>query len=309
MANQELALEHRVIQPLKALALPGPWILALSGGVDSMVLAEILRRWRRALKVQFYVVHVHHGHGESPAQNRFRDKAQALVRTWSAEHGFDFLSNAPEKLDLSSEAQLRSYRLEHMWQHANVVKASHIVFAHHRDDLLETRLLRLIRGTGPQGLRAMSLRTGSKLRPLLECSRAEIEAYAQARELKWIEDPSNQQTKALRNWLRQSWLPQLEQRQQGATVALARSLENMAHSRRVKTPLVGLRRKTMKKASFREQEQLVAAYLHGLGLRNYGQSHVREILKRIDSPRKNLTFEMLGVVFQVTPDLLWASRV
>jgi hypothetical protein len=71
----------------------------------------------------------------------------------------------------------------------------------------------------------------------------------------------------------------------------------------------GVRRDSINEASYREREELVAAYLRGLGLNNYAQAHVREILKRIDTRRKNLTFEMLGVVFEVTPDFLRASRV
>jgi len=317
MANPELAFEHQVIRPLKALKLPRQrWLLAVSGGVDSMVLAEVLYRWRQLLKAELVVAYVHHGSMAEPALKRYRLEAQKSVANWCREKQIRFLTNRPEKIELKTEEQLRLYRQEQLENWAAAEKADLIVFAHHRDDLLETQLLRLIRGTSAVGLRGMRLKSGKKLRPLLNCSRAAIEDYAEFRQLTFKEDPSNRELNSLRNWLRHEWLPQLEQRQKGATRSLARSLVVLANTQggaksedNAHAQLVGLRRKEMKKVSSLERERVVADYLRGLGVRNYGQNHVREILKRIDTRQKNLSFEMLGIVFQVTPDLLWASRV
>lgn len=312
MPNAELAFEHQVIRPLKALkSRPARLLVAVSGGVDSLVLAEVLRRWRRHLRWELTIAHVHHGLGADAKQNRFRNRAQKLVREWALGQNLPFVTNTPEKLELRSESELRDYRMRWLQQWCDQDGA--IAFAHHRDDLLETRLLRLIRGTGESGLKAMRLKSGKKIRPLLACSRAQIENYARARGLKWADDPTNSTSDSLRNWLRHEWIPALERRQAGASRSLARSLENLARSQFVNktamSTLVGLRREEMSKASFAERELLVANYLRGLGVKNYGQSHVREILKRIDTRQKNLTFTMLGVVFRVTQDFLWASRV
>ncbi len=276
-----------------------------------MALAEFARRWSRYFGASFAVAHVHHGLDVPATQRRFRRQAQALVRDWCAGHGIPCFTNVPEKTAARSEAELRAYR--EAWLEKWVAEGAFdaLVFAHHADDLLETRLLRLIRGTGPEGLVGMRLWNGRKLRPLLSVSRGEIETYARARALEWREDPTNSQTHALRNWIRTEWLPRLEERQKGARRSLSRSLSLIArgHARDMSTANVGLRRDLIKSASFSEREILVAQYLRAQGFKDYAQSHVHEILKRIDTRRKNLTFEMLGVVFEVTPDFLRASRV
>lgn len=314
MSNRELAFEHHVVRPLRGLKAEGEtWLLAVSGGVDSLVMAEVLCRWQRLLKVTFHVAHVHHGRNASPSQLRFRDCAQKLTRQWCLAKGVLFKTNEVEDVKLPSEASLRDYRLSWLRRWTEELQVDRIVLAHHADDLLETRMLRLMRGTGPVGLSAMSLSRGRVLRPLLECSRIEIERYARARKIKFVNDPSNRQTNALRNWLRNRWLPELEKRQPGSLKALARSLELLSsHSAEqcdAARPVVRLRREEMKNVSSQQREAMVAAYLRDLGVKNYGRTHVKEILKRIDTRQKNLTFEMLGVVFRVTPDLLWASRV
>jgi len=312
MADRNLAFEHKVIGPLKALG-GGDWLIAVSGGVDSLTLVEVLFRWRRLLKVRLHVAHIHHGTGVHPRQKRYRDRAQKLVKEWCAQREIPFFSNEPESISLKSEADLREYRHEHLRRWRAQSGAVFTVYAHHRDDLLETRVLRLLRGTGTFGLRGMQLRRAGFLRPLLECSRSEIENYARARKIEFCADPSNKKTDSLRNWLRRTWLPALERKQAGAGAALARSLEILAQDAVVESCSPVVRRAEMKGLSLPEREKFLSSYLRGLGLKNYSRRHVRELIKRIDthldtSP-KITTFRMLGVVFQVTPDLLVAKQV
>jgi tRNA(Ile)-lysidine synthase len=316
MSRQDLALEHRILKPFqRRKAFPRRWLLAVSGGVDSMVLAEFTRRWSRYLGVDFAVAHVHHGLAVSASQRKFRSQARSLVERWCVKNGACFLTNPPENAKLRSEDELRRYRESWLQKWLSDLDFEAVVYAHHSDDLLETRLLRLIRGTGPQGLKAMRLWDGKKLRPLLSVSRAEIEAYAKITGLEWCEDPSNSSREPLRNWVRHEWLAQLEKRQKGAVRSLGRSFSLLARARGKKSGKshavanAGVRRKDINSASFSEREMLIAAYLRRLGFKNYAQTHVHEILKRIDTRRKHLKFEMLGVVFEVTPDFLRASRV
>ncbi|NJM10276.1 MAG: hypothetical protein HC883_05295 [Bdellovibrionaceae bacterium] len=98
MAKQDLAFEHKVIRPLQALALPPQaWLVAVSGGVDSMVLCQVLLRWRKLLKGEVHVAHVHHGPSVNIEQGRYRDLAQQTVREWCAGHDIPFYSNKPGK--------------------------------------------------------------------------------------------------------------------------------------------------------------------------------------------------------------------
>jgi tRNA(Ile)-lysidine synthase len=306
VADQVKALEHKVLKRLKMrISANEKWLVAVSGGVDSLVLIELLRRWQKLLKAEFVVAHVHHGLGRSAKQNRYRASAQRVVQEYCSRHALKLLTNAPQKNALKSEAEWRAFRSELLENWRAEEGAVGVIFAHHLDDLLETRLLRLIRGTGRTGLRAMQIQSGKKFRPLLDLARKDIEFYAKARALKFVQDPSNSDADSLRNWLRLEWLPALERRQKGASRALSRSLEILLREPSPPREIdvnVGLRRDSL-------DEETLAEYLHQLGCDNYGRSHVQEILKRIDTRRKNLTFEMLGFVFKVTPDLLMASRV
>jgi tRNA(Ile)-lysidine synthase len=314
MKNRALSLENQVLKPLARYGRSRPLhvLLAVSGGVDSMVMAEILWRWRRYLGWNLSVAHVHHGSGGSSTQKAFRIQARTQVEEFCRERGLRLFTNPVSEAELNSEQDMRDYR--RLWLKAWLAegKFDHVALAHHRDDLLETRLLRLIRGTGAQGLRGMTRRgPGRLLRPLLGLSREQVLDYARLRCLTWVEDPSNQDLEPLRNWLRREWLPALDRRQNGARHALARSLETLAP---VRLPLefgtyVGLRRTSLKKTSPANQREIVARYLRSLGMQGYGRTHVDELLKRLDTLQKNFEFEMLGMTFQANSDFLWASRV
>lgn len=318
MARQDLALEQKILRALKPLKnRPTRLILAVSGGVDSMVMAEILWKWRIGLGVDLAVAHVHHGPTSSLEQRRYRAKAQKFVAQWAKTRQLPFFTNpvmdkgVGEKPASHSEQDLRRWREKWLRQWLTEWGGEALVLAHHQDDLLETRLLRLIRGSGSQGLRSMSILHGDKFRPLLALSSREVRAYARYRSLRWLEDPSNQKLDALRNWVRHEWLPSLEKKRPGAMNALSRSLETLAPEVRDfdLAPFVGLRRELLSHVSDSKQRELVAQYLRALGHFNYEQTHVIEIVKRLSTKRKNVEFEILGLRFQISPDFLWASRV
>ena len=291
-------------------AAPGRrWLVACSGGADSLVLAEVVRRWRPKLCDRLVIAHVHHGPG--PAH---RDQAQELVRRWARAHRLPFVTNRPVTTDVADEAGLRRFRYTHLERWRRRYRADVVVLGHHRDDLIETRLLRLLRGTGPRGLTAMTTRSGPRLRPLLETSRAEVRAYARGRGLVWCEDPSNADPRAgLRAWLRHEWLPALESRSPGAGGALARSLSLIDAARPT-----GSAEPRTPHAIFREEyaartiaarETVVSDYLSALDARDFGRTHVREVVKRLDTRRKEFSFTLLGFNFLVTSQFWWASRV
>jgi tRNA(Ile)-lysidine synthase len=109
-----------------------------------------------------------------------------------------------------------------------------LLLAQHRDDQAETLLFRLLRGAGVRGLAGMPasrpLGRGRLVRPLLQVSRAELEAYARAEGLSWVEDPSNADTQHARNFLRQTILPALQTRWPAASQSIARCAEHLAEA-------------------------------------------------------------------------------
>jgi hypothetical protein len=104
-----------------------------------------------------------------------------------------------------------------------------LLSAHHQDDQAETLLLQLLRGAGPKGLSAMPasvpLGQGTLLRPLLDCGRDDLLAYAREQGLDWLEDPSNADTRLDRNFLRHRLLPELKTRWPATAAVLARSAD------------------------------------------------------------------------------------
>ena len=133
---------------------------------------------------------------------------------------------------VSIEAQAREARYAAMQQ---LMRPGDILLtAHHRDDQAETLLLNLMRGSGVRGLAAMPVirpfAEGWLARPMLEISRAEIEAYALHNKLTWIDDPSNALTDFNRNYLRHEILPLLTQRWPAAAASIADSAGHLAEA-------------------------------------------------------------------------------
>jgi tRNA(Ile)-lysidine synthase len=206
-------LEHA----LERLGLAGRRILvAVSGGVDSTVLAHGLASCRDSHGVEVALGHVHHGLRGAEADGDERAVAE-LARAL----GLDF---AQRRVDPQALREGRSSRDRPTLQEAaralryaalaelcEEQGAACIATAHHADDQLETVLLRLLRGTGPDGLAGIPERSldGRIVRPLLFVARDEIEAYARASGLSWREDSSNAEVRYARNRLRQRWLPGL----------------------------------------------------------------------------------------------------
>lgn len=181
------------------LPTPGRYIIAVSGGVDSMVLLEILSSQQH---LELVVAHVDHGiRGESAADAEF-------VKQAADAYGVKF-----EKIELglgaeASEETARLKRYKFLRQTCKKYQAKGIILAHHQDDVIETVFINIIRGTGWRGL--SSLRSHDELvRPLLEVTKNAIRVYAEAKNIKWHEDSTNTDIKYLRNFVRHTFMPAL----------------------------------------------------------------------------------------------------
>lgn len=176
----------------------GRYILAISGGADSMALLDLMATAATERGYELVVAHVDHGLRPGSASDR------QFVQAAAARYGLTFEYHEA-RLGQGSEATARTAR--HGW--LQKVRASRqsdaIVTAHHQDDLLETSLLNLVRGTGRRGLAPMQ--SGPILRPLLGLSRASLQDYALSRKIDWREDPTNAETTTPRNFLRHKMLP------------------------------------------------------------------------------------------------------
>lgn len=306
-------LTHRVYRLLKSHKIEsGVAIVAVSGGADSMGLLMMLDDIKSALSLDLKVVHVHHGPGKTELD---RSRAQKLVEDESLKLGLSIrVFRSLRKL--SSEAELRAFRRSSLLE-ALGSDRGWIFTGHHLQDLLETRLIRLVRGTGPQGLRAIRVKQGVWVRPWLETSRKEIVKEIENRGLGYWEDPSNRQSEPLRNWIRNDWLPQLDSKRPGSLESLGRSLEMLVlglntENKGVSPVWLGphtLSRGFFHTLSLNEKQQVLAQCLHALQGLNYSSGQIKEILKRLDNPKKEHTFRMRNSLWEVNAEQISVRKV
>ncbi len=191
---------------------PGvPLVVAVSGGPDSTALAHLLHRWAQATATPLALAHYIHAWPPTGAWEAAYAEglAQALGRPFVVGRSSRGLSDRP-----IPEAELRRERMQFLVETVRQVGAQGIALGHHRDDQVETFLLRLLRGSGPYGLAGMRWRQpfqGTFLfRPLLNVPRAVLRRYIHAVGLHAFEDPSNEDVSRLRNWVRHRLLPWME---------------------------------------------------------------------------------------------------
>jgi len=238
--------ELRRVADLAAKALAGVGVpedgdglaAAVSGGADSLALLHALRvlagprRWRLA------VLTVDHGLRPGAAADA------AFVADHAKSLGLParVLTLTPADLEAPQaagpEAAARAARYGALWRAADDLGCQWLATGHTLDDQAETVLLQLLRGTGPDGLAGMPVRSGRLLRPLLAVRRSETRACCTATGLAWREDPTNATDGPLRNRVRHHLLPLLEQLRPGATQTLARTATLAADERTWLEPLV-----------------------------------------------------------------------
>ncbi|GIU34502.1 tRNA lysidine(34) synthetase TilS [Shewanella schlegeliana] len=201
-------------------------VLAYSGGVDSEILAHGLSLFaKQHLEFECLLVHVHHGLSGNADKWAEHCLSQADVYGLSCIVKRVEVKLAPR---VSVEAQARSVRYAALL--SELEPDDLLMTAHHQDDQLETVLLALKRGLGPKGLSAMGKVQGFNqqnwiIRPLLDYSKAEIQAYAKQHDISHIEDESNFDDKYDRNFLRLEVIPALKQRWSAIAATASRSAE------------------------------------------------------------------------------------
>lgn len=199
-------------------------LIGFSGGVDSQVLLLDAYNWAKKhdLVDRLLAIHVHHGISKNA------DFWAAKAKKRAQDLGVEFQLEKV-KLDLNSKMSL-----EHAARDARyAVIAKHLpdngvlLLGQHLNDQVETFLLALKRGSGPTGLSSMTpvsvFENGNIVRPLLNITRPQIEKFAVANNIDWIEDESNQDQHYDRNFLRHNIIPQLTKRWPGWNKAVARS--------------------------------------------------------------------------------------
>jgi tRNA(Ile)-lysidine synthase len=183
----------------------GTYIVAVSGGVDSVALLHMLAKTDSKLIV------AHFDHGIRHNSHEDADFVRQLATNYDLEYEEERADLGPD----ASEDQARKARYKFLMKLTEKYHADAVVTAHHQDDVIETSIINLLRGTGRHGLTSLKSRDGM-IRPLLEVPKSELITYAQSQKLDWHEDQTNLDTKYLRNKVRLEIVPKMtiEQRQE-----------------------------------------------------------------------------------------------
>lgn len=213
--------------------------LAVSGGLDSMVLLQLAHAWARQQDVPLSAFHVHHGlspHADAWLAHCERACAALGVR-------FDARRVEVAKGKSGVEQAARKARYAALGEMCVAHGVPVLLTAHHLDDQAETVLLQLLRGSGPAGLSGMDAanRAAGLLgqpdlvmaRPLLSIARGELEVYAREEGIAWVDDESNSDPRYARNALRHQVMPALAQAFPGFQQRFARSAAHAASAQRL----------------------------------------------------------------------------
>lgn len=260
---------------MKKVDLPsGRYVVAVSGGVDSVVLLDVLSKQK---ELNLIVAHFDHGIRKDSREDR------KFVEKLAQNYGLVF-EYAEGKLGVdTSEARARDARYAFLRTIAHKYKVDAIVTAHHQDDLLETIIINLLRGTGRKGLTSLK-ETNEIKRPLLAKTKQELIEYATKAKLTWHEDPTNLQTNYLRNWVRHNVITKLSESDRKKLLSLHEDLskynpeiDNLLAAY-VKNEVNKLSRQDVVMADHALAKELIAGWLRANNLTNYDQKIIERIV-------------------------------
>lgn len=208
-------LEERVIKNVykhKLIKKDDNIILGLSGGPDSMVLLHILLYVRERISFNLVVAHINHGvRGEEALKDeKFTEKV-------AKELGLDFFSTKADMIGLAKEKNIseeeagREIRYGFFRKLIKELGHGKIAVAHNRNDQAETLLMRIMRGTGIDGLSGMSFKSDDIIRPILDINRWEIEKYVEDNSIETVVDKTNLETIYSRNKVRLELIPYIKE--------------------------------------------------------------------------------------------------
>lgn len=308
MASSRNSLPEHVAAVLSRHVRPGDrLLLALSGGVDSVVLLDVLDRLRGPFEFALSALHVNHGLSRNAPRWAEFCRSLAASRAIPLEVVTVEVRRGPGQ---SLEAAARAAR----YQAYGAQAVEYVVLAHNLDDQAETLLLQLLRGAGLKGLSAMpeirAQKTGDRrqrdtgslvggpqlLRPLLAVPRSAILEYARSRSLVWVEDESNASLAYDRNYLRHAVLPLIEQRFPAYRQTLARTASHLAEAALALAELAEddargavrdgcLDLAAWGKLSLARQKNLLRHYLACQGAPLPSAARLEEILRQLSSAR------------------------
>lgn len=284
------------------------FLIGFSGGADSVFLVHYMKQFIPLENLK--LLHCHHGDSEDE-QGRYRNQAFSFCEIYAKKNGLVLLT-AKAKSALTSEMDCREFRRAEFLRFSQDLNVDWICTGHHMDDLLETRLLKLIRGTSQAGFSAFSAMEKPFLRPLMKISKKDILTELSNIQEEFSEDPSNLNENYLRNWLRHHWLPSLEAKVPGAVNRLGISLDHLANAHLspeldsdfyLRCGYEG-QQSTLDldlyfQLSLEEKKRLIALIFSSKVKQNYSTNSLQEVMKQLDKAKKGHSFVTGGLSWKI----------
>lgn len=204
-------MKNEFLKNLKSYNLEGFGVLlAISGGKDSMTMLDLFNYFKYELKLNLVVCHFNHSLRDDA------DRDEKFVKTQCEKYGLKFYSKKEDVLlysnenKLSTEEGARFLRYKFFDEVKRIENLEYIATAHNKNDLAETVIMRILRGTGINGLIGIQSERGDLIRPILNFSRDEIEKYIEENNIPFVEDKTNFEELYLRNKIRLNLFPILK---------------------------------------------------------------------------------------------------
>lgn len=280
---------------------PGRYVVAVSGGVDSVALLHLLHA---EAGVELVVAHFDHGIRSDSAADRI------FVSNLASKYGLKFEYTEGNLGEKASEATARAARYEFLRSVMKKHDAQAIITAHHQDDVLETAIINILRGTGRKGLNALSIRSDIH-RPLLSVPKNELLAYAKLNHLQWREDSTNTDVNHLRNYVRHKIVPRLDE------AGRKKLLDIIDASAETNTKLDALLVKYLQPALNRTKfqgmphgmaKEVLAAWLRQQGLRGFDRSTLERLVVGAKTGKTGTRLDIMqGSSLHISKDSLAVS--
>lgn len=256
------------------LPKPGRYVVAVSGGIDSVCLLDMMAKSK-----EYDLIVAHYDHGI-----RLNSQADMVFVSQLAKgKKLKFVSVNGKLGQYANEDRARRARYEFLFQVKQEVEAQAIITGHHLDDRLETLVINLIRGTGRLGVGSIN-ETETIKRPLLKLNRVELISYAHQHNLSWREDSTNQDNYYLRNYIRLKVIPRLSEQDKQSFVKLMDQQTDINHEI---DQLIGLWLKAqypeklnkalINRLSYNESKELIASWLRYNNLVNFDRKTIERL--------------------------------
>lgn len=275
---------------------PGQYVVAVSGGVDSVTLLDIASKLP-GLKLTV----AHFDHGIRPESHFDRLLAASLAK----KYGLPFVYMEGKLGAKASEDKARKARYEFLRRIQDETNAAGILVAHHQDDVMETATHNILRGTGRKGMSSMKSVDGI-IRPLLHLPKSHLLKYARDNQLTWRDDSTNQDQKYYRNYIRLRLLRRLEKvspegyeqfkhlikRQHDLNAAIDNELTTLLH---LQPSPITLRRYDVIKLPHAVAREVVGEWLRRAGKRQFSRKQLERAVVGIKTGRPNTRLELDNV--------------